>query len=211
MEWIRFALKSLINKRYIPKGVSISMRQFVIELVGMDGSGKTSIAEKVSLKTYHGIRFEFLNGFYFRKYSQELEDIAHRYEMTKREMFSDDLVNMTWMMDLLNTGHSKVKASYQKGMSIILDRYILSAKTYSLSTTDSDISYLFGIYDTLPQPDMYIYLNVDIDTAIKRIEKRGQPLAYYETPQYLCKIKSCYEKFLGEYSNVFIVRSESVV
>ena len=155
----------------------------------MDGSGKTSIAQKIAENVYNNYHFCFINGFQIRSFSDELESIALKHYLQKRAMFSDDLANISWMMDLFNTYFKIVQPLYDKGESIIFDRYIFSAKTYSTATTDSDISNMFYLYDFLPQPDAYIYLKVDVDVAYKRIIKRGKNIVYYEAPKYLKKIK----------------------
>lgn len=79
---------------------------------------------------------------------------------------------------------------------IICDRYITSAKVYSLATTDSDISNLFDIYEILPQPLIIIFLKIDPQLAYKRIINRNKPLTYYENPNNLAIIQNTYIKIL---------------
>ena len=176
-----------------------------IEVLGIDGSGKTSVCKTVANLSEFKKQLIFLNGFEKREFSNEIDLILKGINKDRNEVFSDKFINMLWMSDLINTTFSTIIPTLNSGKKVILDRYLLSAKVYSIATTSSDISYLFDIYNILPQPELYIYLKVEPEIAFKRILKRGSTRTYYENISGLQKIKSTYEDYLGKMNNVKVI------
>ena len=120
------------------------------------------------------------------------------------ELFSERTINIAWMMDLFSNTYNKIEELLAEGFNVVLDRYILSAKVYSIATTNSNISDLFSIYELLPKPDICLYIMVGTECALKRIDDRGEEKVYYENEEYLTQISRTYkdniskEKYLIE-------------
>ena len=171
------------------------MKGKLIVVDGIDGSGKSSLVQNIAnnFKSDHLIA---MGGFDQRHYSEELTAIAKSLNKTKQEVFSGALINITWLMDLVNHTLSVINERLNSGQNIIVDRYTLSAKVYSLATTDSNISHLFPIYSLLPKPALGFYLDVSIETSLNRINKRSKEQIFYENREGLINIKHTYEKEL---------------
>lgn len=73
-------------------------------------------------------------------------------------------------------------------------RGTLSARDYA--TYDSLYS---GIRDTLPKPDLLIYLRCSLKGLHRRIRKRGRPEEQAIDPQYLKDLQQAYESWIDRY------------
>ncbi len=164
----------------------------LITIDGIDGSGKSTLAKKISEE----INAEYFSVFDERYMIKEISNISKLLGKTYHEVFSDKFINYAWMMDLFAVAHNDLERLLKAGKNIILDRYILSAQVYSLATTTEDISNCFDIYSLLPSPDICIYLSVDVNKAIKRIEERGEEITFYENVDGLLKIIREYERMI---------------
>lgn len=169
----------------------------IIEIAGIDGSGKTTLCKRVCESPRLKDSLVFKNGFGSMRFNNEVQNYLNLSGVNKYDVFSHDLLNILYMMDLIvNTRKELVPVLKEK--NIISDRYITSAKVYSLATTNSDISDLFDLYGLLPQADLIIYLDIDPDIAYKRILNRDKPMIYYENPEYFKLIQKTYKKILDQ-------------
>lgn len=164
----------------------------LVVIDGIDGSGKSTLAKKIADNN----DMEYLSIFEERYMINELIQVAKLDGKTYHAIFSDRLINYAWMIDLYVSANEKLVTLLRKGKNVILDRYILSAKVYSLATTTSDISKSFDIYSLLPVPHVGLYLSIDVNCAVRRIEKRKKIKAFYENKEDLLKIAETYEMML---------------
>lgn len=163
---------------------------FVID--GIDGSGKTTLAKNIKKRL--GNQIVVIETFEKRTITNELERVAAMLGKTKKETFSDRMINIAWMLDLIINVKNEIMQYLLKGENVILVRYILSAKVYSLATTGDDMSELFDIYSILPMPVKGILVNISSDLAETRVVNRGEKIAFYECAEYLKKIQKNYKE-----------------
>lgn len=150
-----------------------------------------------------------LNGCGKRIFTNELEQSAKRLNKNKREIFSDYICNIAWLCDFANTVLNDIMPLINNGVTVFVDRYSLCAKVYSVATTTQPIDNLFSLYSYFPNPDVCIYLSTNPKEAMRRIERRNEQRAYYETVEYLEKIKNTYEIFIPKESyQVEMINSE---
>ena len=166
----------------------------LVVIDGIDGSGKSSIAKE--LDKYFDGNVIVKETFSDQKIIEELDKIAQSFNLKKEQLFSERLINIVWMIELMLNVKNSIEKELENGKNFILVRYILSAKVYSLATTNDDISQLFDIYSLLPQPDLGLYINVQVEEAVNRINRRGEVPKYYENSLYLQKISSKYKELL---------------
>lgn len=166
----------------------------LVVIDGIDGSGKSSIAKE--LDKYFDENVIVKETFSDQKIIEELDKIAQSFNLKKEQLFSERLINIVWMIELMLNVKNSIEKELENGKNFILVRYILSAKVYSLATTNDDISQLFDIYSLLPQPDLGLYINVQVEEAVNRINRRGEVPKYYENSLYLQKISSKYKELL---------------
>jgi deoxyguanosine kinase len=55
------------------------------------------------------------------------------------------------------------------------------------------------LYETVPKPDLVIYLQGNIDTLLRRIKKRGRAYEKTISPQYLQELSEAYSHFFYRY------------
>lgn len=174
------------------------MKGKLIAIMGIDGSGKTTLVGNLA-KCGCGIDdWKCMSIFDNSIFTEELEMVAGQQGKTRRECFSKELRSIAWSSDLINNVFRYVIPELEKGSTIILDRYTLCNKVYS-SLEESDLGYMDKILEVLPKPDLGIYLDVDIDVALGRINKRtGKERAPYEKKDGLIDLERKYEKLMPQ-------------
>jgi deoxyguanosine kinase len=165
----------------------MDIRFLVIE--GNIGAGKTSLATMLSKEYDAKLIMEqfaenpFLPKFYTNRerysFPLELTFLADRYNQIKNEVLNFDLF------------HNLVIADYYFTKSAIFARNTLKKDEYNLFRRIFDI-----IFDTMPKPDLYVYLHADIQTLIKNIEIRGRDYEQDIDPTYLENIREGYINYL---------------
>lgn len=173
---------------------TIRERGMLISVDGMDGSGKSTLVKNLALDL--GRNFVYYDTFEKRKTISEVISISQKYKELYHNMFSEELINKLWLIDLCEVAFDDIENILNRGKNVILDRYILSAKVYSLATTNSDISHLFRIYDMLPMPHFGVYIDVNPSIAERRILLRDDKVARYENYSGLVRIQKVYERMM---------------
>jgi deoxyguanosine kinase len=160
---------------------------------GNIGAGKTSLAKKIA-KDYNAnlILERFANNPFLPKFYKdpdrysfplELSFLADRYKQLK-----DDLGNF----DLFKT-------------FTIADYYFMKSLIFSRATLPEDEFHLYRqlfyiIYNSLPKPDLFVYLHVSVDRLLMNIKKRGRSYEQQITFAYLEKIQEGYFEFFRQHS-----------
>lgn len=160
---------------------------------GNIGAGKTSLAKKIARDYNANLILErfannpFLPKFYNdpERYSfpLELSFLADRYKQLK-----DDLGNF----DLFKS-------------FTIADYYFMKSLIFSRATLPQDEFHLYRqlfyiIYNSLPKPDLFVYLHVNIDRLLMNIKRRGRSYEQQITYAYLEKIQEGYFEFFRQHS-----------
>lgn len=162
-----------------------------IVIEGNIGAGKTSLSKKIAKQFNSQLILEkfadnpFLPKFYKNpeRYSfpLELSFLAERYHQLNKELNSRDLFT------------SFSVADYYFMKSLIFSKSTLAPDEYNLYRQLFDI-----IYNSLPKPDLYIYLHVDVDKLLKNIAKRGRDYEQDISPDYLLQIQNGYFDFFKQ-------------
>jgi len=165
----------------------MNMHFLVIE--GNIGAGKTSLASALSKEYNAKLVLEqfadnpFLPKFYQNQdrysFALELTFLADRYNQIKKEILNFDL-----FYDFLISDYYFTK-------SAIFARNTLKKDEYNLFRRIFDI-----IFESMPKPDLYVYLHSDTETLLKNIEIRGREYERDLEPSYLENIKNSYINYL---------------
>jgi len=169
-----------------------------VSIEGNIGAGKTSLATRIAHDFNAKLILEqfeensFLPKFYKEpdKYAfpLELSFLAERFEQLKQELTHRDLFTNFTVSD------------YFIHKSFIFARKNLPDDTFGLYKKLFEI-----ISETLPRPDLLIYLYLDVDNLLKNIKKRGRDYETYIKAEYLEKIQTSYLEFIRQQSNMRIV------
>jgi deoxyadenosine/deoxycytidine kinase len=162
-----------------------------IAIEGNIGAGKTTLASRLSKDHNTRLILEqfadnpFLPKFYEdpQKYAfpLELSFLAERYQQLKNELTRQDLFK------------PKMISDYFFLKSLIFAKANLSDDEYALYTR------LFHIInDSLPKPDLFVFLYHDTDRLQQNIKKRGRPYEQNISNEYLEKIQAAYFDFIRQ-------------
>ncbi|MDX9697903.1 MAG: deoxynucleoside kinase [Bacteroidales bacterium] len=162
---------------------------------GNIGAGKTSFAHKISAELNAKLILEqfaenpFLPKFYKEpeKYSFQLElsFLAERYYQLNNELTSRDLFK------------SITVADYYFMKSLIFAKTTLKDDEYNLYRSIFDI-----IYNSIPKPDLYVYLHQDILRLKQNIKKRGRDYEQAISDEYLEKLQDGYFDFFKKQEDI---------
>jgi deoxyguanosine kinase len=161
----------------------MDLRFLVIE--GNIGAGKTTLATRLSEEFNAKLVLEqfadnpFLPKFYEDKerysFPLELSFLADRYNQIKKEMLHPELFRSMLIADYYFT-----KSAIFAGNTLQADEYRLFRRLFNI------------VFESLPKPDLYVYLHVSVDNLLKNIRKRGREYEKNITPEYLETIQNGY-------------------
>ena len=162
-----------------------------IVIEGNIGAGKTTLSHKISEERNAKLILEqfaenpFLPKFYKdpEKYSFPLEMsfLADRYNQLKKELSERDLFKSFTISD------------YYFMKSLIFSKQTLQDDEYSLYR-----QFFHIIYNSLPKPDLYVYLHSNVDKLLSNIKKRGRDYEQEISADYLMKIQDSYFEFFKQ-------------
>jgi len=167
----------------------MSYKYIVIE--GNIGAGKTSLAKRIASDYNAKLILEqfadnpFLPKFYKEpdRYSfpLELSFLASRYHQLKEEMGNRDLFQPFIVSD-----YYFMKSLIFAGRTLKDDEYNLYRQLFMI------------IYESLPKPELFVYLYVDTDRLIQNIKLRGRSYEQEITKEYLDDIQKGYFEFFKQ-------------
>ncbi len=164
---------------------------FVV-IEGNIGAGKTSLSKKIA-EDYNAklipeefAENPFLPKFYKNpdKYSfpLELSFLADRFYQLNNQISNQDLFK------------SFVIADYYFTKSLIFAKNTLTDDEFGLYRRIFNI-----IYTSLPKPDIYVYLYLDINHLMKNIKRRGRNYEKQIKASYLEKIQNGYFEYMKQH------------
>lgn len=172
----------------IPSEGDVKLRHVAID--GPIGVGKTSLMELLA-RRFHGTQIledpenPFLAEFYRKKkgaaFQTELFFLLSRYQQ-QREIAQIDLFTTL----------------------VVADYHFPKNKIFAcLNLDDSELliyDRLFTLLsETVPKPDLVIYLQGSLETCLKRIKKRSRTADRSITPEYLAQIIEAYNYYFYHY------------
>ena len=156
----------------------------LIVLEGIDGSGKSSQYRRLCARMENdGIDY---NHIVFPRYDKDSSALIRMYlkgEFGKKPSdVSAYAASTFYAVDRFASYRSDWGKIYENGGLIISDRYTTSNAVHQGSKLENEqlpeffdwLADLEYVKMGLPRPDLVIYLDVDIETSLKRMEKRQQ-------------------------------------
>ena len=168
--------------------VQLPWRHIAVE--GPIGVGKTSLVTLLA-KRFRGTKIledvdnPFLDEFYKDKrgaaFRTELFFLLSRYDQ-QRHLAQRDLFTQL----------------------VIADYTFPKSKLFAYLTLDDSELMIFDrlyalLYETVPKPDLVIYLQAGLDTLLRRIKKRGRAYEKSISPQYLQELSEAYSHYFYRY------------
>ena len=171
------------------------MKGKLIVLMGIDGSGKTTLLKNLEKYYNHNQNFKFITIFKKSRYTRELEKAAMSENKKVKECFSKELRNLAWRADIIDNMSRYVIPELEMGNIVILDRYVLCNRVIH-HVKNKNREEIDKILEVLPKPDFGIYLDVEVETALERINSREKKKDDYENKENLLQLKQLYKKLI---------------
>ena len=172
----------------IPSEGDVKLRHVAID--GPIGVGKTSLVELLS-KRFHGTQIledvdnPFLGEFYKKKkgsaFQTQLFFLLSRYQQ-QREIAQIDLFTTL----------------------VLADYHFPKDKIFAcLNLDDSELLIYDRLYtllaESVPKPDLVIYLQGSLETCMRRIKRRSRSIEKGITPEYLAQLIEAYNYYFYHY------------
>lgn len=170
----------------------MKIRFLVIE--GNIGAGKTSLVLRLCEDFNAKPVLEqfadnpFLPKFYQDKerysFPLELSFLADRYNQIKNELLQPELFR-----SMLISDYYFYKSAIFAANTLKTDEYRLFRRIFNI------------VFDSLPSPDLYVFLHLTPDNLIRNIHKRGREYEQQIDPQYLEHIQRGYFEYFRQTTN----------
>ena len=159
-----------------------------IAIEGNIGAGKSSLAKKIAIDFNSKLILErFSDNPFLPKFYKEPDRYAFTLEMSflaeRYQQITDDLSQ-------LNIFNDSIVSDYDIYKSLIFSKITLSEDEFALYR-----KLFFSMYKDILKPDLYIYLNQNIDRLKENIKKRGRDYEQDIDKSYLKNINSGYLDF----------------
>lgn len=117
-------------------------------------------------------------------------------QVLKQERGAPDRKVLPWMFAADRSDHlnREIEPCLQSGTHVISDRYYHSSLAYQ--SMEIPLDEVHALNRTFRTPDLTIFVRIDVDTAMERIEARGGQLEIFERREQLEQIAVHYDQVL---------------
>lgn len=169
--------------------IELNRRGFFIVLEGIDGSGKTTIANML-IDKLKNIGFSVI--YTYEPTDHEIVTLMR----TKYRDYRDSIIDaLTFALDRLIHLKTKVIPHLMKGDIVVSDRYMYSSIAYQ-SAAGAPADWVLEVNKWALRPDLAIYLDLDPEIAIKRRMGLQSRFPEFEEIEFLRKVRSEYLKMV---------------
>lgn len=168
----------------------------LVAVEGIDGSGKGTLVDNLKNEYPDAIYTkEPSDGFYGKAIRDRLE--------TEDNATPADFYG--FLSDRYEHCDNLIKPALESGEMVVTDRYALSTYAYQSKILDEELGLVdpIGYIDDMTyhftiEPDLYIYLSIDVDTALERIDTDDK----YEKRENLKEAKRMYDYLTDRKDNI---------
>lgn len=176
----------------------IIMRGKLIVLFGIDGSGKSTILEM--LKNSDMDNTVYTSCLVDAIFEEELYRAEKKLHFSRKDIFSHEFKHVLHIGSVIYNMFNKILPLLNQGKNVVLDRYSICIRLFTDLFLEPSCSCLSKSLACLPIPDFGVYFDVDIDTAIQRIQERsnknGTLPHYSESKEALIMKQAGYETII---------------
>lgn len=171
----------------------------LVAIEGLDGSGGTTLINNLKEEYKSNDEFVFTqepsNGYYGEVIR---ENLSSENNATPADFFA-------FLADRYQHCDEVIEPALEEGKTVITDRYALSTYAYQSKILDEELGIINPTkyidemtYHFTIEPDIYLYLDVDVDTALDRSERDEK----YEKRDRLEEAKRIYDYSCREKENI---------
>ncbi len=172
----------------------------IITLTGIDGCGKSLQFEKLC-QWFEKKGYSYAS-ICFSPRKRENYSIYHEMKyrlLNEGIVMPADIRSIILAFDTYVQICTQLNPALDKYDYVITDRYIESTLLY-LQGRGIDYYWPEQILKNSPEPDIYLYLQTDVETSLERIDKRTKKRQSHENYDTLKKIKSCFDNAINIYN-----------
>ena len=173
-----------------------------ISFCGHDGCGKTTQAEllKNKLSEIHEVvSFPgYRPSIYHSKIKTKCGNCKNVYDA-----FPEEIRSVVLLYDLWNNVRRYILPNLEKNKIVITERYYESSFIYA-PLLGCDEEYINNVIKFFPKPDVYVYLSIDPEESMQRVNKRGKELSAKESLEMMTGVDELFVKFMKEYDMDYI-------
>lgn len=171
------------------------MRGKLIFLFGVDGCGKSTILKMLENSGLDNT--VYTSCMTNAVFEEELYQAESKLQFSRGDVFSHEFKHVLHISSVIYKMFNMILPLLEKGTNVILDRYVICIKLFTELFLEPSYRCLSKALDCLPTPDLGIYFDIDIDTAIQRIQERSNRTGilphYSESKKALTMKKAGYE------------------
>ena len=170
----------------------------LIVFEGIDGAGKTTVSRKI---------VEILSSKGFKTfYTREPSDspFAQLLNDLKTKIDTGPIIDAL-AMSLDRAFHmiNEVEPRLAEGYVVVMDRYYHSTIAYQ-GAMGADIKWIRDINRVFRRPDIAFYLDVSVETAMRRIRDKKSRWPFYEFKDFLSKVRDIYLRLVEENELIYV-------
>ncbi len=170
-----------------------SQTKRLVLVAGNIGAGKTSLTKLIGQKLGWQMGFEEVDNPYLGRFYQDMAAWAFHLQLFHLGHRSKQMI----------AAH-KAKESYILDRSLYEDMHIFTRALRQLGNIqEDDYNTYKSVYDlvvqSLPDPDLLLYLKAPVDSIIDRINQRGRDIEKGIPKDYLQLLDSYYEDWIEAY------------
>lgn len=175
----------------------------LIAIEGIDGSGKTTVAKLlVSRLRGMGLDARYTYEPFETPFSKALQQLLGRVSpivealaMAADRALHVENVIIPWL---------------REGAIVVTDRYVYSSIAYQ-GARGADIEWVIELNRFAPKPDLGLYLDVDVDTALSRLRgKSGGRWSTFERREVLLRAREIYLELVRRGELIYVDARRSV-
>ena len=163
-----------------------------IVLEGLDGAGTTTLCRRLSA--------------WIEEHAQA---VVQTFEPTdlpigqliratlRQEADAPGRASLPWMFAADRSDHlaRRIEPALREKQHVVCDRYMPSSLAYQALEVGMDR--VWALNEGFRVPDLLVFLDIDVDTALTRISRRGGSLEVYERREHLERIARNYQEALS--------------
>lgn len=170
-----------------------SSQGLFIALEGIDGSGTTTQARR--LRDWIAQQTTKTVVTTCEPTTGPIGTLIRGYLRREIEDPSGKTLALLFAADRIDHVQREIAPHLKAGHIVISDRYVYSSLAYqSLSV---DLEWVSLLNREAPEPDLTIYLQVDAETALRRVDARGQARELFEALELQKQIAARYDSLLA--------------
>jgi thymidylate kinase len=142
----------------------------VVEVAGVDGAGKTTLAAHLSGHYIAQGRITYVRSFHtwIRRWTTA---VAAQHGRSRAEHFGLDAIEFATAVELMDRSQL-LRRSAADGSLFVLDPYIFCSAAMSASYGVTNLAAIVETYLAGAPPDLVVYLEIDPRVAMERIGRR---------------------------------------